>query len=139
MSHEDIDVSRLIVLVGPDHWMVAHLDRRIRLITALADAGEHVHVWPRRVVPRVPLFVLDRERAGDAFHRGVRWIFDRHRSISECRDIVLESDAAHELREPGPDGETVELAEKRGVVKADPSAAAFLDVLDKGGLWGPRP
>ena len=33
----------------------------------------------------------------------------------------------------------VEFAQKPGVMKADPSAAAFFDVLDEGGLRGWRP
>jgi hypothetical protein len=56
-------------------------------------------------------------------------IFYRDFARSKRGDIFLESNATHEVREPGPHLVAVEFAEQRGVVKSDPSAASLLDVI----------
>ena len=117
MPHEDIDVSGLVVLIGPDHGMIAHLDLRVRAITVLTYAGKHVNIRSRRLVPCVPFLVRNRKWTRHALHRGMRLVFDRHHAVDKCGDVLLEPDAAHELRKPRPHLEAVKLAQKRGVVE----------------------
>src|SRR6476659_7712754 len=50
----------------------------------------------------------------------------------ECRYVALELDTTHELGEPGPQAEAVEMPEQRGVVKPDPAAAALFDIALEG-------
>src|SRR5215475_6736726 len=57
-----------------------------------------------------------------------------HCGVHKCGDVVLKADAAHEIAEPRPDRKSVEFSEQRGVMKPDPPAVAFLDVVDEGGL-----
>lgn len=47
MTHEDVDISRFDVLVGPDDGVVAHLDVGVGGISIFVNAGEDMDVWPR--------------------------------------------------------------------------------------------
>lgn len=75
----------------------------------------------------------------NVFHDGVRWRFDVDGRGGEGGDVFGESDITHEAGEPIPHREAVELAEKRGVVEADPADGALLDGFGEGCGSGRRP
>src|SRR5580704_3312151 len=110
MAHENVDVPGLDVLVGPDHWMVSHLQIRGRGIGFFVDAGQHMNVGARRSVVGVPLFVIDHEWRGDPFHRRMILVFNRDRTGYKRGDVILEAYSAHEIVEPWPHLETIEFA-----------------------------
>ena len=62
MAHEDVDITRLHVLIGPDHRMIAaHLDDGIRRVRRLIHMGQHVNVGTGRLVVGAPLLLLHHE------------------------------------------------------------------------------
>src|ERR1700733_8608877 len=132
MPHEDIDIPRLLVIVGPNHRVIAtHLDLRLGCVAVLVYSSQHVNVRPGVFVPGVPLLVFDQEGARETFHYGVMRIFHVHRAGSEGSYVVLELDATHKVGKPRPETEAVEVSQQRSMMKADPAAASFVDVTLK--------
>jgi hypothetical protein len=68
VSHEDVDVACFDVLVGPDDGVVAHLDGRCGSVGGLVNTCEYMHIWARRMIPGVPLLVLNGEGMRKVFH-----------------------------------------------------------------------
>ena len=56
MSHKDIDISGLVMFVGPDDGMVSHLNGGVGEIRRFIDVGEYVHVGPGALVVGIPFF-----------------------------------------------------------------------------------
>ena len=85
VAHEDVNVSRLVVLIGPDHRMIAHLGAGVGRIGGLVNPRQNVHIRARRFVVGVPLLLIHYERFAHIFHDRVRRIFydDRRRQTSE--------------------------------------------------------
>ena len=110
VAHEDVDVAGFDVLVRPDYGVVAHFDFAVGLISAFIDAGKDVDVGAGGFVPGVPLFVRYGEGRRDVMHDGVLWRFVVDGGGGEGGDVLRPADAAHELREPRPDGVAVEFA-----------------------------
>src|ERR1700722_421068 len=122
MTHEDVDVSRFVMLVRPHHGMVSHLDRRGWRVGVFVDARQNVYVRPRRMVVGVPLLVFYFEGTGKIFHRWVGRVFYGHFAGDECWNVFCEANATHEGGEPRPYRIAVELTQQRGMMETDPSA-----------------
>src|ERR1700760_106179 len=60
-------------------------------------------------------------------------IFHVNCAGSEGSDVVLELDTTHEVGEPRPEAEAIEVPQQGGVMEADPTAAALFDVTLKCG------
>src|SRR5258708_26752226 len=91
VSHENIDISSLVVFVCPDHGMVAHLGGGIGRIGALVHPRQHVHMRARRLVVGVPLFIFNREVSTKVPHRGMSRILDDDCRGGKFRYIISES------------------------------------------------
>ncbi len=134
MPHEDVDVSCRHVRIGPNHRVIAHLDRRRRRVARLVDAGQHADIAPRAAIVGVPFLAGDDERLGHASHAGMRFVFHVDRGGGKGGNVVPILDLAHEVGEPGPHLLAVEVAQQRCMVQTDPTALALLDVRLEGGL-----
>ena len=84
------------------------------------------------LVVGIELVILNHERGGNAGHYGMGGILHMDRSVREVGDVVVVADTAEQPGEPVPHGETVELAQQRGMVEAHPAAAAFIDIALEG-------
>ena len=132
VSHENIDVSRFDMLVRPNDRMISHLGRTVRAIGAFIDTSEHVHVLAWGLAPGVPLLIVDRERTRKILHYRMAGRFDIYGGGCEARNVPGKADAAHELRKPGPHGESVEFSKECSVVETDPTDGAIFNRLGKG-------
>src|SRR6266404_634407 len=47
MSHEDVDVSGLYVLIAPDNRMVTHFQGTVGLVGFFVHTRQNMDVWPR--------------------------------------------------------------------------------------------
>src|ERR1700677_2231201 len=63
----------------------------------------------------------------------MRRIFHNYGRVGEFRNVVGESDSAHEFGEPGPYRVTVKFSKQGGVMESNPSASAFFDVFRERG------
>ena len=52
-------------------------------------------------------------------------------TASKRRNVLHEANVAHELREPGPHGKSVEFAQERGMMEADPADGASFNCIRK--------
>src|SRR5579864_6066923 len=129
MPHEDVDVSGLDVLIAPDNRMITYFQGAVGCIGFLVNAGQHMHVWPRRFVVGVPLFSFDFEGTTEAPHYRVLLIFCDNLCGHEGSDVVLVANASHKIGEPFPHGVTIKLSQQCRVMKSDPSSFAFLNVV----------
>ena len=139
MSHDEVHVARLYLFVCPYGRVVAHSHVRRGRVARLVNVRQYLYSRARAAVECVPLFAWQRERAAHTFHNRVSRLFHLDFSRSSFGYVVFEAYAAHEVREPLPHGEAVEVAQKRSVVKSHPSNRSVEDSLFKGrfGLVGP--
>src|SRR5579863_5127156 len=110
MTHKNINVSGLDVLIRPNHRMVAHLDVGVGLVRFFVHAGQDMNVGARGFVIGVKLFVVNDEWRGDSLHRRMVLVLDGDRSGDKGSDVILEAYSTQEIAEPRPYLETIELA-----------------------------
>jgi hypothetical protein len=77
-----------------------------------------MHVGSRRLIPGVPLLVLDCEGMRKVLHRRMIGGFEAHGARNEGGNVLRESDITHKTGEPRPHGKAIELAEECGMMEA---------------------
>src|SRR5579863_289562 len=140
MTHENVDVPRFDFFVRPDYRMIiTHLCLRVGRISTFVNVGYNVNVGAGRLVVRVPFLFFHDERRGNVFHQRIGGVFDNDGRGGKVWNVTGESNSTHELGEPWPDTESVKLPQQRGMMKPDPSSAAFLNVSNESGSGPGRP
>src|SRR5690349_25023746 len=91
-----------------------------------------MNVWPRAVIPGVPLLSGDDESIWNTLQAWVQLVLNVHRGRGKGRNVPFEPDLTHKIREPGPNRLAVKFAQERGVMEPNPTAFALLDVSLEG-------
>src|SRR5260221_11154434 len=112
--------------------MVSHFDLRIGFVGRLINACQHLYIWARTFVVRVPFFFLDDKGSRYALHDRMFGYFDIYGSLHERRDVVHVPDVSHKPGEPLPHWKAVELAQEGGVMEPYPAAFSFRNISLKG-------
>jgi hypothetical protein len=129
VTHENINIPSPIVLVCPDHRMISHLNAGVWRIRRLIDSCQDLNVRTWRFVPCVPLLLIHYKGRWHILHHRMRRTFHDNGRVGELRNVVSESDSAHELGKPGPYPVSVEFSKQGGVMESNPPASAFCDVF----------
>src|SRR5580698_7532005 len=81
VAHKDINIPSLVVFVCPDDGVIPHLDLCVRSVSVFIHTGKHMDIGARRLIVRVPLFMLDNEGSFDALHRWMSSVLDGYSAV----------------------------------------------------------
>ena len=93
----EVDVACGLCGIGPDNWMVAHLDIGLGGVAGLIDTGQNADVGTGAAVVGVPLVIGDDKGSRKVAHHGMQAVFYLYGGVALLGYVILEEYAAHEV------------------------------------------